>query len=322
MDNWQPSGLSWSFSRKTHFDDCKRLYFYHRFWGQDPATRWRMYEMRCISTIKMMQGSVVHEVIAEALESAKRGSIVEPESLKKRITKVMWDKFSESADRMWEYGNRPAGRKQGDVTNLLEHYYNLPDARERAREARDTGWQCIDNMISSDLWRQIVGSDRDGWREIDEDDFPSFDLDGIKVYARLDFALLLESPTIIDWKTGRPGDDDRTQLTLYSLYAQSKWGWKPEQTKLIAAHLQPEMQLVQFSPTLEDVERAEETVKRSFAEMVELEPAFGPADIANFPITEKTWCCRLCRFQGICEGAKRIQPGEPAQDTEPEPDWE
>jgi hypothetical protein len=322
LDNWQPSVLSWSCSRKTHFDSCKRHYFYHRFWGQEKKSMWRMYEMRCITTMKILQGSVVHDVIAEALKSARQGSIIEPGQLKKRVTSLMWEKFSESSDRLWEYGNRPPGRKQNDITNLLEHYYSFPDAMERAREARNAGWQCIENLLGSDLWRDIIASDREGWREIDEDGFPSFDLDGIMTYACIDFAFRGDTPTIIDWKTGRPGADPRTQLTLYSLYAQSKWGWKPEQTRLMAVYLQPDLNVEEFSPTPQDVEATEETVKRSFAEMVEMEPGFGPADIANFPITEDVWNCRWCRFQGICEGAKRLDPGESAPELASEPAWE
>jgi hypothetical protein len=283
---------------------------------------WRMYEMRCITTIKMMQGSVVHKVIAEALKSARQGSIIDAEQLKRRVTSLMWEKFSESSDRLWEYGNRPPGRKQNDIANLLEHYYQFPNARERAKEARDTGWQCIDNLLASDLWQAIARTDREGWREIDEDGFPSFDLDGILTYACIDFAYHDGTPTIIDWKTGRPAPDGRTQLTLYSLYAQSKWGWKPGQTRLVAAYLQPELVLQEFTPTAIDIEQTEETVKSSFAEMLELEPGFGPADMASFPVTEDTWNCRWCRFQGMCEGVKRLQPVEPGAEPDLEPCWE
>lgn len=319
MKNWQPPDLSWSISQKTHFDSCKRHYFYHRFWGQDSKTMWNIYEMRCITTVKMLQGSVVHMVIAETLQNAKNNTPPDPAHIKKRITDLMWEKFSESANRLWEYGNRPAGRKQADITNLFEHYYNLPDARERAKEARDTAWLCMDNLLASDLWQSIMQSDRDGWREIDEDGFPSFDLDGIKVYARTDFAMQGDAPLIVDWKTGRPGADEKTQLTLYSLYAQAKWGWAPSETRLIGAHLQPELLLEEFSPTDEDVEQTEEAVKRSFAEMVAVEPAYGPADIADFAITEDLWNCRWCRFQRICEGGKRVQPAESPGDQPADP---
>jgi hypothetical protein len=281
-----------------------------------------MYEMRCITTIKMLQGGVVHEVIADALRSAQQGTIVDVAELKKRVTDLMWNRFSESSERLWEYGNRPAGRKQGDITNLLEHYYGFPDALERARDARNCGWQCVENLLGSDLWKSITASDREGWREIDEHGFPSFDLDGIMTYAKVDFAYHDGCPIIIDWKTGQPGADGRTQLTLYSLYAQSKWGWKPEQTRLMAVYLHPELKVEEFTPTLQDVEATEETVKRSFAQMLEMEPAYGPADIADFPISEDTWHCKWCRFQGICEGARRNQPGATESEPIPEPPWE
>lgn len=318
MDNWQPSRLSWSFSRKIHFDDCKRFYFYERFWGQDPVNRWTLYEMRCITTLSMLGGSVVHEVIAEALQAARENRPVEASYAKKRVTEIMWRKYQESEGRVWHKSNRPPGYKQNQFTNLLEHYYNFPDVKARAKQVRDKGLLCIDNLFSSDLWSSLVDRGKDNWREIDEEGFPSFDLDGITVYAKIDFAFAADEPTIIDWKTGWPGACDRTQLTVYALYAQSQWGWKPEQTRLVGAYLQPELKLEQFYPTAEDIENTEAMIRSSFAEMLDLEPAYGPADISRFPIRQSPDHCKWCRFQGFCEGAKRIGQETPVQ----EPDWD
>ncbi len=318
MDNWQPSALSWSFSRKTHFDDCKRFYFYKRFWGQDPATRWKLYEMRCITTLKMLGGSVAHQVIAEALQAARDGKPVDAAYARRQITDIMWCKYQESESRIWHRSNRPPGCKQNEFVNLLEHYYGFPDVKAKAKQVRDNMLLCIDNLLSSDLWNSILSSDRDKWLEVDEGGFPKFDLDGIIVYARTDFAYVGDGPTIIDWKTGTPGRDDRVQLSVYALYAQAKWGWKPEQTRLAAVYLQPELSILEHIPTAKDIEDAEEMIRSSFAEMMELEPAYGPADIDRFPIRETPDHCRWCRFQGLCEGAKRLSE----QTTLAEPDWE
>lgn len=318
MDNWQPSPLSWSFSRKTHFDDCKRFYFYDRFWGQDPVNRWKLYEMRCITTLKMLGGAVVHSVIAEALQAAREGRPMEAAQARKRVTDIMWSKYQESENRIWHKSNRPPGVKQSDITNLLEHYYGFPDVKAQAKQVRDNGLLCIDNLFRSDLWNSIVNGDKDRWREIDEDGFPKFDLDGITVYARTDFAFVGDEPTIIDWKTGWPGECNRMQLTVYALYAQSQWGWKPEETRLVAAYLQPEIRLERFTPTPQDIEETEAMIRSSFAAMLEFEPAYGPADISRFPIRDLPDHCKWCRFQGFCEGAKREDNQTPA----PEPDWD
>lgn len=300
MDNWQPSNLSWSFARKTHFESCRRHYFYHRFWGQDPKLRWRLFEMRNITILTMLRGQVVHTVIAGALRSIRLGLEVDLDMLRSNVTEVIRARYMESAKRLWHIDNRPPDRKLSEITNLLEHYYHFPNLNERARDAREIAWQCIGNLYSSDIWHEIATSESDNWKEIDEDSFPSFDLDGIQVYANIDFAYSNAFPTIVDWKTGALTEQDRKQLILYSLYANAKWNWNPLETSLKAVYLQPEFKIDAFTPTEDEIESVKEEVKRSFNEMLEYEPAFGPADIENFPKTEDTANCAWCRFQGIC----------------------
>jgi hypothetical protein len=306
LDNWQPSTLSWSFSRKTHLDDCRRHYFYHRFWGQDPQTRWKLYEMRNITTLAMLRGLVAHQVIAESLNALRDGREVRLDAARERVTEIMREKLRESHYRTWHIDNRPPGRKTSEFTNLLEHYYGFPDTEHRAKEHRDVAQNCIEGLLQSELWAEIAAGEPQNWKAMEDEGFPSFDLDGIKVYARIDFAYCQDQPTIIDWKTGAAGDDDRQQLALYSLYAQSKWGWKPSETRLAAVYLQPGFRVDSFAPSAEDIDSVTELVKRSFGEMIDLEPVYERADISRFPITENTDHCRWCRFQGICEGARRL----------------
>lgn len=301
LENWQPSTLSWSFSKKTHFDSCKRHYFYHRFWGQDPRMRWRLYEMRNISTLAMLRGDVVHIVIAEALRSLRSGRQTDSAAAKRMVTQVIREKYMESVKKLWHIDNRPPGRKIADITNLLEHYYKLPNTHERAREAQQIAWKCVENLLDSDFWADIAKSNPDDWKEIEENEFHSFDLDGIQVYARIDFAHSDGVPTIIDWKTGSPNEQDRKQLVLYSLYARAKWDWDPLETKLAAVYLQPDLVVDSFSPSQGDIETVSDEVKRSFNDMLKMEPAYGEADIEKFPMTDNTADCYWCRFQGICK---------------------
>jgi len=300
LDQWQPSTLGWSISRKTHFESCRRHYFYHRFWGQNPKLKWKLYEMRNITTLKMMEGSVVHSVIAEALRSTRLGINTTPEIARHNVTGLLRSKYMESQRRVWHFDNRPQGRKLSDITNLFEHYYNVPNVHERAREAQKHAWTCVDNLFGSDLWQQIVDSDKGSWMEVEDGSFPSFELDGILVWAKPDFALSAPNPTIIDWKTGRPAGSERTQLALYSLYAARKWDWNPLETDLKAVFLHPELTEEAFRPTEIDIEQLREFVRGNFEEMMKLEPAYGPADIELFPKTDNLTDCAWCRFRGMC----------------------
>jgi hypothetical protein len=300
VQNWQPSTLSWSFSRKTHFDSCRRHYFHDRFWGQDPKTRWKLFEMRHISTLAMLRGAVVHEVISRALRSIRLGLDVDLETAKQSVSEIIREKYMESQKRLWHIDNRPPDRKASNITNLLEHYYEFPDIGERAREARAVAWQSVENLMGSDIWREIAASDPKRWMEIDEDSFPHFDLDGIQVYTKIDFAHCNGNPTIIDWKTGAESEQDRLQLVLYSLYARAKWEWELELTDLAAVYLYPEFRADLFRPTQEDIRAVKDEAKHSFGEMLALEPAYGPADIEKFPKTDNENNCHWCRFRGMC----------------------
>ncbi|MGC8861141.1 MAG: PD-(D/E)XK nuclease family protein [Armatimonadota bacterium] len=307
MQDWRPSQLSWSFSQKTHFTDCRRYYFYWRFWGQDPKLRWKLYEMRNITTLSMLRGKVTHQVIAESLAALREGRRVDLDAARERITSLMREKMRESYYRVWHIDNRPPGRRASEFTNLLEHYYGFPDTERRARENRDVAAASIENLFRSKLWVEIAETDPATWMAMDEDGFPSFELEGIKVYARPDFAWFQDRPAIIDWKTGAADDDDRRQLVLYSLYARHNWGWEPCEARLAAVYLQPVLKVETFTPTPQDIMDVTELVKSSFEEMLELEPvAFEDADISRFPLTDNPDHCRWCRFQGVCEGAKRL----------------
>jgi len=333
--------MSWSFSRKTHFDSCRRHYFYDRFWGQDPKLKWKLYEMRNISTLTMLRGAIVHEVISRALRSIRMGANITVDVAKQSASEIIRERYMESKRRLWHIDNRPPGRKASTITNLLEHYYNLPDPDNRALEARQVAWDCLENLMSSEIWQQIASSDTKLWMEIDEDDFPNFDLDGIRVYANIDFAHSSKNAehfcslrgtvysaaqqsrgsschdsdganTIIDWKTGAAGEQDRRQLTLYSLYAKSKWEWEPTETNLAAVYLYPEFAIDSFRPTDEDVESVRAEVKASFAEMLAVEPAYGLANVDLFPETQDKRHCPWCRFRGMCDIQKHHVDTAPA----------
>lgn len=300
MENWQPSNLSWSFTRKGRFDTCRRRYFYDRFWGQDPKLRWKLFEMRNITTLAKLRGQIVHDVISRALRSIRLGVDVDVEIAKQSVNEIIREKYMESQKRLWEFDNRPPGRKLSEITNLHEHYYSYPDIGDRAREARQVAWTCVENLLGSDIWREIAASDPKQWMEIDEDSFPSFDLEGIRIFTKIDFAHNNGSRTIIDWKTGSASAENRRQLALYSLYAQAKWEWQPEETDLAAVYLYPEFAVDLFRPTTDDVEAVKAEAKQSFEELLSLEPAYGPADIEAFPKTDDSRKCEWCRFRKIC----------------------
>ena len=160
MNNWQPSTLTWSFSQKAQFDSCRRGYFYHRFWGQDAKLKWRVFEMRNLSTLTMLLGEVVHEVISHALASSKLGIKIDSTTAKRTANR-------HNAEALRGIGAKAVARRQASgrsskpsqITSLLEHYYSFSNMNERAREAQRTAWTSIENLLRSEIWREIVDID-------------------------------------------------------------------------------------------------------------------------------------------------------------------
>ncbi len=305
MYTWQPKTLCWSFSRSREFSECPRSHFFDRFWGQDPNTSYDIYKLRMLTTLPALRGSVVHMVIAEMLRSVREGSPLSLEEAKERVTTVLRERYMESAKRLWHKNNRPPGRKMHEFTSLFEHYYKTPNVVEQARDARRIAWTCLENLAGSDFWNRLTQSDPSAWIEIEDAEFHSFDLDGIQVYARPDFAQSGSSPTIVDWKTGEPSDQDRRQLVVYSLYARFRWDWDPLNTTLSAVYLHPDFHVHSFTPTADDIQAAKSLIKEGFERMLELEPTVGPAKMETFPMSRDLHRCRWCRFQEVCVGARR-----------------
>ncbi|MDH7601036.1 MAG: PD-(D/E)XK nuclease family protein, partial [Armatimonadota bacterium] len=302
-EGWK-SEFCWSFSLRAHFESCRRHYFYYRFWDRDPKNKWKLYEMRNITTLVMLRGIVVHEVIAESLRAVKTGESLSLDDAVELVTAKMRQRMRESYYRLWDISNRPPGTKQSQFTNLLEHYYGFPDTEQRAREHRDIAQNCIRNLLHSTFWREIISTDHERWQTIDDRPF-FFNVGEFRTCAKLDFAHCHSEPTIVDWKTGHAGTDDRLQLTFYSLCGECKWGWDPTRTRLIAVYLYPSLEIQEFKPTTDEVDRVVSLVKESCHQMSLLEPEPGePADITRFPVTDDIWNCKWCRFQGICEGAQ------------------
>ena len=267
--------------------------------------------MKDLTTLAMLRGDVAHVVLAEALRAVRSGGVMTVEAAAGRVTEIIRQRYMESKRRLWHHQHRPEGRKMNEFTRLLEHYYDFPDTDTRALEARDVARASVENALKSDFWAGLISTDSSKWVEIEEGQFSSFDVDGIQVYAKLDFASSDQVPMIIDWKTGKPAEQDRRQLIVYSMYARARWEWEPERCRLVAAYLHPELDVVEFTPSSEDVEDARGEILASFGQMLELEPVHGPADIENFPVADTSQPCVWCRFQGICEGAARIRESGP-----------
>jgi len=306
MANERLSPLAWSFALRRCMEECKRAYYYRRFWSQRPAERRkRLWEMSHLKTVPMLRGEVVHLAIANALKQAERGEVPGIGQVGDEALSLIRCKVSESKSEMWRDGMLPPGKRASEVTILSEHYYGCPEdtLRIRVAEAEECVTSALGVLLASELWARLVrGLCARKWSLIERaNELGEFHIGTAPARIKVDMAANLgDGPTLIDWKTGAPSDDDRQQLLVYALYAQEKWHWAPSQVRLYAVYLlnsEPKVQRVE--PEAGELEELRESICRQYAEMEALESAGCAGAEDSFPQSGGVQCQR-CSFRAAC----------------------
>ncbi len=297
--------FSWSKSRHGKFEECRRLYWHHYYgaWGgwdelAAPEVR-ESYVLKNLSTRQQWAGHVVHEQLAMALSMARAGEPPPVETVVERARAKMRDDFRRS--RAGEYRQRPK-----KVVGLLEHELgeSISDAEWKANW--DNAERSLRNFYDSEWLRIARKLAPEQWLPIDQID--SFPLDGIKVFAGPDFAFREGEVTVlVDWKTGKPRDEDREQVRGYALFAAAKWKAAIDKVRARLVYL-PSNQVIEVgvSPPELDEFRAHfrDSVAKMKALLVDPDRNVGIKDA--FPLTEDLSQCRRCAFQKACGRAAAV----------------
>jgi CRISPR/Cas system-associated exonuclease Cas4 (RecB family) len=293
--------FSWSASRNRIFSECHRAYYYRHYgsWGGwdpegDPAAR-EAYILKNLGNRYTFAGRVVHETVADVLNRHRYGREVGPEEAKRTALDALRKGFQES--RSGAYRLRPKR-----ALGLFEHEYAEDVSDEAWQRMRDRVFTCLENFYRSKIREVILETRIENWLPIDTLD--SFDFEGTKVYVAPDFALRNDqgNALLIDWKTGRPGEDhDRMQLVCYGLFAREKWGVDPRRS-IGELHylLTGDVEIV----TLDEAALAEGTehMRESIRGMKVLltDPEKNVADIERFAQTDDRAICARCNFRRLC----------------------
>lgn len=290
--------FSWSKSRHGKFEECLRLYWFHYYggwggWEQTAAPEVReAYMLKNLSSRQQWAGHVVHQQIAFALSLARGGRPPPLEILLSRAHNQMRSDFV--ASRRGEYRSRPKW-----FVGLVEHEYSEPVTNEEWKANWDNAAACLRHFYA--VWVDRARAlRREDWLPIDEID--SFPLDGVKVFAGPDFAYR-DGPgvVLVDWKTGRPRDEDRDQVQGYALYAQHKWGVAPEHVRARLAYLAQGTEVdVAVDPAA--LEGFRSLFRKSVEQMRSRlrDPAANLAVRDDFPMTDDRARCAGCAFRRPC----------------------
>jgi CRISPR/Cas system-associated exonuclease Cas4 (RecB family) len=305
--------FSWSVSRHRAFSECRRQYYFRHYgsWGgwdprADPFTR-ELYILKQLGNRYTFAGQVVHGVVADVLNRHRYGRETGLDEAKDAALTRLREGFQESRSR--QYRVRPKR-----ALGLFEHEYEEPLADADWQRMRDRVYTCLERFFASKVRTIILETRIENWLPIDALD--SFVFEGVKIYVAPDFALRNEqgNALLIDWKTGRPGEDDdhRMQLVCYGLFAREKWGVDPRRA-IGELHylLTGDVQVVTLDEAA--LEEGMEHMRSSIRGMKALlaDPEANAAEISAFAPTEDRAACARCVFRRAC------WPAWPA--TEPRP---
>jgi hypothetical protein len=311
------SRFSWSFTRQSAFEACKRRYYYQYYghWGgwdrAAPPEAQLCYRLGKMKSLPMVTGSIVHEQIGALLESIRRGRPFALPELQLGAAKKLALAVGQSQDRRWR--NDPKRN-----TNLYEHYYGggLPPEAVTAAEAHASG--CLERFFSSGVLDVIALSEPRSWR-IEEK--AEWQVEGIQVMAIADLALPAEGRLVIyDWKTGRDDGAYDAQLGVYGLAAREVWGYAPAQTVLRLLYLGDGV-LKEHAFSEAQAEDAGRAIAEGAGKMLALltDRARNTAHRDAFPMTPDRARCDPCFFQELCYGSPgRVVRPLPNEQVPPE----
>lgn len=296
--------FSWSVSRDRLFRSCRRAYYYNYYgsWGgwesdADPRVR-QLYILKQMTSLEMWSGSIVHDVIAEALHRyALKGAVIRTGELQARAREKLRAGWRDAVNRAWQTSPKK--------TNLFRLYYGngrtLPPQQTERTKTRV--YNCLEAFALSDVLTDITSVSHLNWHPVDTLD--SFAMDGLKIWCAIDFAY--QDPTgktrILDWKTG--GEDEealRLQLACYAFYVNDVWHVPPEQQRLMGVFLREQARISEYDLPPEAMLEARQTIVDSAAEMRSclVDVPNNTAREEDFPLAASDRPCRRCSYRGAC----------------------
>lgn len=302
-DRW--SEFSWSVSRHSLFDRCKRQY-YLNYYG---ARRVREANNELISAIwwlkqgissKMWIGSVIHNIAQKAIAAHCMGTPL--------LDKTLIDLALKAFEGGYKASER-AAKYENQWVVLMEHLYPQDADITYLNDARQTIHSLMEAFLNSTAYSLIKSLPPEAILENDEA-FQSFvmqgapELESIRIFAIPDVLVQHDGRlTIIDWKTG---DIERAsirwQAGVYSLYAHETYGIPPDAIDVWIVDLANGGETVQPANGVPSLAESQQFITQSIRAMVEQMdyPVYNTVAIEKFPMTNDLSLCRTCPFKRAC----------------------
>ncbi|MCE5168614.1 PD-(D/E)XK nuclease family protein [Paenibacillus profundus] len=300
---------SWSPSRHTLFEECRRKYYYHYYaahngWLADaPELAKQAYRLKQMTNLYLVFGDAMHKMAETTLmQFNQAGRLLEADELTRRVRNLLNQAYKDSLDQA-AWREQPKKR-----TMLHEMYYD----GELPHHVTDTIKRRIpilaDRFLGSRSLQQFVQEQQARLLEIER--LNTIEVAGTKVYVKLDFMFRQDNRhVIVDWKTGQEDERNKTQLRLYGLYVHRMYEVPYERLDIRTEYL---LSGQCYEDQVEGEEMAE--LERHVVTSIQLmrdylaEPAINrPLSVDSFEPTENARRCRRCAFLEICEYGQRSE---------------
>ena len=309
-------GFSWSTTRRRMLDTCPRQYYYryylsHNGWLDDVPERSRLaYRLSKLTSLDAILGQEMDER-ARDIETNVRAGEPPPSAaeLEERTRLALRAAWKSSRD------GRAAFERSPKRTVMFRSFYledEPPDQQEIDR-VNDKIVACTANLLAVPDWQTIAECAQEGCVLIP--DFAAFVLDEVTVFAAADLAYVADGVLhVIDWKSGRPGDTDSSQV-LFSAYCaglDAPAGHDHGPAEDAPPRLRPVLHYLYSGTSLEPQVPADlaqfvrDTVTPGIRAMRDLlrDPwENAPLPEAEFARRESGLCGRHCNFSPLCEAS-------------------
>ena len=295
----------WSKSRAATFSGCKRKYYlrYYQHWGgweeDAPEINRLAYRLGKMTSMAALVGAAVHEVLARHFRSLKNGQF--RELIPERAVEIMRRVWMDAKKELWRENPKK-------FPPLFEIYYNRIPSADRLRAYAARARSSVRAVEDTPLYRLARGLPRSDFLWVDpvggafsEEIF--FSVPPIEAIAAPDLVVRDQGRVlIVDWKTGKVGDQDRLQMEAGAIWAGQRLDTEGAEIRGVLPYLGLGS-VDEFAITEQDCLQAGETIRRDMEDMsgyLEDTVRNIPLAIEEFPMHNSEKFCGFCEFQEIC----------------------
>ncbi|MCP3761205.1 PD-(D/E)XK nuclease family protein [Domibacillus sp. A3M-37] len=298
--------FSWSFSRHKTLMTCARKYGYdyyagHNGWLYDADESVKhVYRLKKLKNVPIAFGQIVHELAEKAVRLfLEHGYVMTEAELIGQAREMLNLAYTDSRDRKPQWTQKPARFHM-----LYDMYYGGELNRMEAEEYRRRLHIVFQNLLWSGSFRDIT--ERPQTMQFQQaEEFRFMTVDGVKIFVVMDLLYRdLEAGkwVIVDWKTGKEADDDRSQLALYAYYIMQKYGASVEEIEIrneyVLTGVQKSYRLsdADIELMLQKMKQSVHMMRRYQLDMISNEPV----ELGDFPRTDHERRCETCNYKEIC----------------------